>query len=242
MTVYRKGWMVIFSGFFEPIFFLLGVGYGVGSMVGQVDTGGRTIPFAAFVAPGMLAASCMNGAITDGFFNVFFKLNFQGTYDGILATPMGVRDVALGEMLWAQFRGVLYAAGFLVVMAVLDLTQSWWALAALPAAFLVSLAFAAMAIAITSFASKIQHLDTVMGFIVMPLFLLSGTFFPISVYPVPLQIVVQLTPLYHGAQLLRGLTTGTIGPELALHIAYLVAMTLAGLFVAARHLEKRILK
>ena len=113
LLVYKHTWMVIVSGFFEPLFYLLGIGIGLGSMVPPTNG----VSYSAFVAPGLLASSCLNGAITDGFFNIFFKLHYQKTYDGILATPMRVPDVALGEMMWALGRGSLYAAAFLVVLA-----------------------------------------------------------------------------------------------------------------------------
>ena len=115
LLVYKHTWMVIVSGFFEPLFYLLGIGIGLGSMVPPING----ISYGAFVAPGLLASSCLNGAITDGFFNIFFKLHYQKTYDGILSTPMRVPDVAFGEMLWALGRGSLYAAAFLVVLLVL---------------------------------------------------------------------------------------------------------------------------
>src|SRR4029077_5490448 len=116
LIVYKHGWMVIFSGFFEPLFYLLGIGLGLGAMVGKV----AGVSYGAFIAPGLLASSCMNGAISDGFFNIFFKLHFQKTYDGILATPMRVADIVFGEMLWAIIRGSTYAAGFLIVILVLE--------------------------------------------------------------------------------------------------------------------------
>src|SRR6186713_2616970 len=118
LLVYKHGWMIIFSGFFEPLFYLLSIGIGLGSLVPDV----AGVNYTAFVAPGLLASSCLNGAISDGLFNIFFKLHFQKTYDGILASPMRVQDVAFGEMLWALMRGSLYAAAFLVVVLVLGET------------------------------------------------------------------------------------------------------------------------
>ena len=185
LLVYKHMWMVVFSGFFEPLFYLLGIGFGLGSMIGEV--GG--IPYSTFVAPGLLAASCMNGAISDGFFNIFFKLYYQKTYDGILATPMRVPDIAFGEMLWALTRGSIYGAAFLVVVIVIGQTigppmiLSWWAILALPGSVLVSAAFAAIALCITSFVRKIEDFDVVMGLLVMPMFLFSGTFFPTTQLP-----------------------------------------------------------
>ncbi len=243
LLVYRHGWMVIFSGFFEPLFYLLGIGFGIGSIIGAITgPNGQSIPYSAFVAPALLAASCMNGAIADGFFNIFFKLNYQRTYEGVLATPLGVPDVALGEMIWALSRGTIYAAGFLVVMLAMGLILSPWALLALPAAVLVSAAFSAMALSITGYVRKIQDFDIVLGLVVMPMFLFSATFFPLETYPEPIRLVVQLTPLYHGVSLLRGLTTGIVEPAMLLDVAYLVLLLAAGLTIATIRLQQRIIK
>ena len=106
LLVYRHGWIIIVSGFFEPLFYLLGIGYGLGSLIDGVTlSDGTTIPYPAFVAPGLLAMSTMNGAIAESIFNVFFKLNFAHIYDGILATPLGIREIALGELIWSLIRG-----------------------------------------------------------------------------------------------------------------------------------------
>ena len=241
MLVYRHGWLIIVSGFFEPLFYLLGIGYGIGTIVGQVSgPGTEPIPYAAFVAPALLASSCMNGAIADGFFNIFFKLNYQRTYEGLLSTPLGVADIAFGELIWALIRGSLYAAAFLVLMLGMGLILSPWALLAFPAAVLVAASFAAAALTVTTFARRIQDFDLVLGGLVTPMFLFSGTFFPLSSYPDPIQVVVQLTPLYHAVALLRGLTTGAVGPDALVHVAYLAVMLVVGLTVASRRLERRL--
>ena len=129
LLVYKRGWMVIFSGFFEPLFYLLGIGYGLGSLIGERPAGRRAeIPYAAFVAPALLAQATMNGAIAESIFNVFFKLNFSKTYDAILATPLGIREIAVGEMLWSLFRGTLYVLAFVLVMLGMGLVISPMAL------------------------------------------------------------------------------------------------------------------
>jgi lipooligosaccharide transport system permease protein len=244
VLVYKHTWMVIVSGFFEPVFYLLGIGLGLGSMAGNV--GG--LSYAAFIAPGLLASSCMNGAISDGFFNIFFKLYYEKTYDGILATPMRVSDIAFGEMLWALTRGSIYAAAFIVVVLVIGETAgprmilSGWAVLALPAAILISAAFAAIALCITSFVRKIQDFDTVMGLIVMPMFLFSGTFFPVSGLPEAAQWIIPVVPLYHAVELLRGLTAGLVGPALLVHAAYLLVVGAAAFFVAMHRLEGKLIK
>ncbi len=244
LAVYKHSWMVVVSGFFEPVFYLLGIGLGLGSLVPDIDG----IAYSAFVAPGLLAASCMNGAISDGFFNIFFKLHFQKTYDGILATPMRVPDVAFGEMLWALTRGSLYAAVFLVVVLAVGAVMgspmilSAWGLLALPAAVLVAAAFSAVALCITSFARRIEDFDTVMGLGVLPMFLFSGTFFPITRFPEILQWVVQIVPLYHGVELLRQLTTGRVDWTIVLHIGYLVVVGAVALTIAMQRLERALIK
>lgn len=239
--VYKHTWGVIFTGFFEPLFYLGAVGFGVGRVIGSVPFGDTEISYAAFLAPGMLAASTLNGAITDGFFNPFFKLNFAKTYEGIIATPMNVPDIAVGEMLWAQIRGSLYAVGFLAVMLVMGLIDSGWAILALPAAMLSAGALSAGAMILTGIAKQVSAFDKVMNLIVLPMFLFSGTFFPVSQYPDFLRPVVIATPLYHSANLLRSLTTGEVGLEVAGNVAYLTALFVIANAVAIRLIRRKLI-
>ena len=243
LYVYRRGWLLIVSGFFEPLFYLLSIGVGIGAIVGAIPAGpnGEPVSYTLFVAPALLATSAMNGAIYDSTFNVFFKLNYQKTYDAVLATPLGVGDVALGEITWALIRGTLYAIGFMAVMVVLGLVASPWMVFAIPAAMLIGFAFAAVGMAATTFMRSWQDFDLVQ-LVTLPLFLFSATFYPISTYPPALQLAVQLTPLYHGVDLLRALTTGAVGPQVLVHIAYLVVMGLIGLAIVSRRLDKLLLK
>lgn len=244
LIVYKHTWIIIFSGFFEPLFYLLGVGLGIGGMIGSVNG----IHYSAFVAPGLLASSCMNGAVTDGFFNIFFKLKFQKTYDGILATPMRVPDIAFGEMLWAQMRGSIYAVTFIVVLLVMGMVTgsplllSGWAVLALPAAMLCCLAFSSMAICMSSYVRTTQDFDLAMGLVVVPMFLFSGIFFPVTQFPIVFQWAVQVVPLYHAVAMLRQLTTGTVGISILGHIAYLSVLGCVAFIVAMRRLERALIK
>ena len=241
-VLYRREWTLIVSGFFEPLLYLLAIGYGVGGLVGSAVTlNGRPIAYAAFVAPAMMASSAMNGAIYETAFNFFYKLKYVKLYDAILATPLGVADVALGEVTWALIRGTLYALGFIVVMAALGLILSPWAILALPGAMLIGFTFAAIGTAASTFVRTWQDFDLVL-IVMIPLFLFSATFYPITLYPGPLQIFVQLTPLYHGVDLLRSLTTGSIGPSILFDLLYLMVLGGTALLLAAARLERLLLK
>lgn len=240
--VYRGGWLVIFSGFFEPLFYLLSIGLGIGGLVGDVaGPGGRPIPYALFVAPALLASAAMNGAIAESTFNVFAKLKFDKVYDAVLATPLGPGDVALGEIGWAVIRATLYALGFVVVILVLGLVRSPLALLAVPAATLLAFAFAAVGMSATTFMRSWQDFDLI-NLVVLPLFLFSGTFYPLTAYPDGLRVVIQLTPLWQGTDMIRALVTGVVDPSILWHVAYLGVMGLIGLAIVGRRLDKLLLK
>ncbi len=239
---YRRNWIILLSGFFEPVFYLFGIGYGIGSLVPSVvGADGQAISYGLFVAPALLASSAMNGAIYDSTFNVFFKLRYAKTYDAVLATPLGVGDIALGEITWALIRGTIYSLGFVLVMVAFGLVASPWALLTLPAAMLIGFGFAAVGMAATTFMREWTDFDYI-TMVTLPLFLFSATFYPITAYPEALQTIVRLTPLYQGVELLRSLTTGAVGPWIIGNVVYLLVMGLIGLTIASRRLDKLLLK
>jgi lipooligosaccharide transport system permease protein len=242
--VYRRSFMVIFSGFFEPLFYLLSMGFGVGALIGDVPVAGHLVPYAVFVAPALLASSAMNGAIYETSNNFFYKLRYAKLYDAIMATPMSLADAAAGEILWALLRGSLYAVGFLAVVALFGLTgqpliTSPLGVLAFPAAMLVGFAFAGAGLAATTFVRKWQDFDY-LQLMLTPMFLFSGTFYPIDAYPPALQVFVECTPLYRGVHLIRSLTTGTIDPSIAIDVVYLAVLGTVGLTIASRRLVKRL--
>ena len=242
LMVYRRTWMVILSGFFEPLFYLLAIGFGIGSLVGSVvGPNGHAVPYQVFVAPALLASSAMNGAIYDSTTNVFFKLKYAHTYEAVLTTPVGVPDVAVGEIAWALFRGTLYALGFMVVMLVLGLVSSPAWLLAFPGSVLIGFAFASVGMALSTWIRSWADFDK-LQMVLLPMFLFSATFYPITAYPPALRILVELTPLYHGVDLLRGLTTGFIGQSQGADVAYLLMMGVIGLAVVSRRLERLLLR
>jgi lipooligosaccharide transport system permease protein len=243
LLVNRRSWMLVFSGFFEPVFYLFALGPGLGALIGGEITGpaGQQLSYAAFIAPGLLAASAMNGAVYDSTFNVFFKIKYARLYDSMLATPLGPVDIALGEIGWALLRGGLYAAGFLAVMFGLGLTTSAWALLVLPVALLVGFAFAAVGMAATTVMRSWQDFDLVQ-LVLLPMFLFSTTFFPLSVYPPALRVAVTCFPLYHAIELMRAFTSGAVHWGLLGHLCYFVVMAAVGALVASRRLVTLLLR
>ena len=238
---YRRAWYIFASGFLEPVFYLFSIGVGVGQLVTGFELNGQDIPYAEFVAPGMLAASAMNGSLLDSTFNFFFKLKYNKLFDQMLATPLTTMDVARGELSWSLLRGGIYSAGFLVVMLAMGLVSSWWALLAVPAALLIGLAFGGICMALTTWMRSWQDFEWV-NLAVIPMFLFSATFFPVEAYPDAVRWLVELTPLYRGVVLCRELTTGAVSWDSLVSVVYLVAMGVVGLLIVRRRLDKLLLK
>jgi lipooligosaccharide transport system permease protein len=240
MMVARRAWTIILSGFFEPVFYLFSIGVGVGALVGDVQVDGRSISYAAFVAPALLASSAMNGAVFESTLNIFFKLKWGKVYDAMLTTPLRPIDIAIGEISYSLLRGLLYAIGFMVVAASFGLVSSWWSVMAIPVALLIGFAFAAVGMAATTFMRSWQDFDLVQ-LVTLPLFLFSATFYPLDLYPPVIQRITNISPLYHGVELVRAFMLGTFDVTLVGHGVFLVAMGAIGLAVAGRRLEKLLL-
>ena len=240
--VYRRGWVVFITGMLEPILYLLSIGIGVGGLVGDftLDDGSR-VAYVEFVAPAMLAASAMNGALFDSTYNIFFRMKYAKLYDAMLATPLRPTDVARGEIIWALLRGACYSLVFIVVMLGLGLVHSWWMLLALPATMLIGFAFAGAGMALTTWMRTWQDFEYVQ-LAIMPMFLFSATFYPLSTYPDGLPGIVRWTPLYQGIVLTRGMSLGSIGWDGVVAAGYLAAMGSIGLYVAGRRIGQLLLK
>lgn len=237
VLVYRRSLLVFVAGFAEPFLYLLSIGMGVGALVGAVGFGGRSVPYEAFVAPGLMASAAMNGSVFDTTFNFFIKMKYSHTYDAVLATPLSPNDVALGELGSALLRSAVYATAFLLAMWAFGLVASSAAVVAIPAALLIGFAFGGAGLGATTFMRSWVDFDYV-SLATIPLFLFSGTFFPLERYPDVLQWVVRLTPLYQGVALLRAATLGELRWSLLVHVAYLVVMGGVGLAVAGRRLRR----
>ncbi|HEY5251875.1 MAG TPA: ABC transporter permease [Acidimicrobiales bacterium] len=240
ILVYRRQWIYFVSGFFEPFFYLLSIGVGLNHLVGALPLGGHTVAYTSYVAPGLLASSAMNGAVFDSTFNIFFKLKIAKTYDAMLSTPLAPTDIALGELSWALLRGSIYSAAFLLAMTGFGYVLTPWAALCFPAALLMSFAFAGLGMAATSYMRSWTDFDKV-SLAIIPLFLFSATFYPLSVYPGWLQVVVRCTPLYQGVAMVRSLDAGLFSWSILGHAIYLAAMGVVGLAVTGRRLAKLLL-
>jgi lipooligosaccharide transport system permease protein len=234
-------WVVLISGFFEPVLYLLSIGVGVGALVGDLPVAGQLVPYAEFVAPAMLASSAMTGALAETTFNFFGKMKYMKLYDGVIATPVQPFEIALGELGWAMVRGSLYSAAFLGVMVAMDLTTPARAVAAFPAAVLVGFAFGALGMAMSTYMRSWQDFD-LMGSVQFTLFLFSGTFVPAEAYHVALRWLVEVTPLYRAVDLIRGISLGVPGWASVLDVLYLLAATALGLAVASRRMGRLLYK
>ncbi len=237
---YRRMWIIIASGFFDPVFYLFGLGVGLGALIGDVEYGGEMVSYATFVAPGLVASSAMNGAIFDSTFNFYYKLKYAKTFDAMLATPLRLGDIVVGEIAWSMVRGAIYAVAFLLVTLVFGFVQSWWAVMVVPVSLLIGVSFAALGSAITTYMRSWHDFDYIQ-LVLQPLFLASTTFYALDVYPEWSHPLVRLTPLYHGVTLCRSLMLGNVAWVDLGHVAYLLTMLLVGVFLVKRRLSRLLL-
>jgi lipooligosaccharide transport system permease protein len=236
-NVLKRNWLTFLSVFLEPLLFLLSIGVGVGALVGDVEgPGGAPMSYRSFVSAGLLATAAMIGPVMDCTFGFFVKLKYWKAYDAVLATPMGPADVAWGEILWSLFRSAVYAGGFVLTMVAFGLVSSWWAVLCVPVAVLIGFAFAGAGLGASTYMRSFIDFDMVNA-AVIPMFLFSATFFPLSRYPDVLQWVVRVTPLYQGVELERRLLVGELHWSMLVQVIYLVVMGAVGLRVASRRLQ-----
>ncbi|GAA4257795.1 ABC transporter permease [Dactylosporangium darangshiense] len=241
LMISRYTWAMIAAEVLEPLLYLLSIGVGVGALVGHVPgLDDPDVTYAQFVAPALLATAAMNGAMNETSFGTFFKLRFERTYDTMVTTPLTVRDIAFGETAWALLRGAVASSGFLAIVAVLGYARSPWVLLAVPGAALIGFAFAAVGLAVATFLRS-THDFQLIQLVMLPMFLFATTFFPVTVYPRPVQLFVECLPLYHAIQLLREPALGHVSPALLPSAAYLVALGALGLAIALPRMRRALL-
>ena len=240
LAVYKRTWRSsIFFSFLHPLLFLLAMGLGLGSLIERTRPGGfGGAGYLAFLAPGVLAAACMQTATFEFSFPTISKVTWYRNYEAMLATPLLVRDIVAGELGWGAVRLVSVAVPFYLAMVIFGLTSAPLSVLAVPAAVLTGLAFAGVLIGYSAPKDHYNDLTGMFRFVITPLFLFSGTFFPVERLPEVLQPVAYATPLYQGVALVRGFALGTLrpGPALA-HTAYLLAMAAGGAWFAHRKLR-----
>lgn len=242
--VYRRVWRgSVISTFLNPILFLLAMGIGLGRLVDE-RTGGSGLDgltYLAFLAPGLLAATAMQTGAGDSSWPVMAGIKWRKTYDAVLATPVGVGSLTVGHLVWVGIRLTFVSTVFVVVMAAFGAVGLLSGLASVPAAVLTGLAFAAPMVAYTAGLKSESGLSSMFRFGIVPLFLFSGTFFPISQLPGWMQPLAWLTPLWHGVELSRGIALGLDPtPPVTLSVAYLLAWAGGGTWLAARRMERRL--
>jgi lipooligosaccharide transport system permease protein len=242
--VFKRMWRGSMTvSFFTPLFFIASMGLGLGSLVNKSSGGVGGVPYIDFLAPGLLAATTMQTAAFECTYPVLGKILWDHIYDAMLATPLVVRDIVIGEVAWVTIRMLMVATIFWVVMAAFGVAHTFESLLAIPAATLSGLAFATPLIAFTSTQKNDSVMGTVFRLVITPLFLFGGAFFPISRLPLFLQWVAWATPLSHGVALTRGLVLGTlVGPDAALHVAVLLVYAGAGAIIALPLLTRRLVK
>ncbi|MDX6230013.1 MAG: lipooligosaccharide transport system permease protein [Frankiales bacterium] len=241
--VVRSGrpWATLVNGLFEPFLYLMSIGVGIGTLIGPKGhdiAGGYS--YASFVAPALLATSAMNTASNETIWGIWFRLKTEKFFDSLVTTPMTPADVSVGETAAATLRGVVAGGCFLVVLVALGMVHSWWAVLALPAVALISFAFAAAGLWVSTLMTEMHHTQYVQ-LVMLPMFLFSATFYPLSVYPDWLADVVRALPLYQSTDLLRGLDLGQVGWSQLGATAYLLAFGGVTLWLASRRLGRLLL-
>jgi lipooligosaccharide transport system permease protein len=238
----------LFSSFLNPVLFLLAMGVGLGTYVDRSGTAAQALgglTYLQFLAPGLLAATAMQAAAFESTFPIMGGLTWQTTFHAMYATPMSPSEIVVGNLTWIAFRLTAIAAIFTIVMTLFGAAASPLILLAIPSAVLTGMAFAAPIAAFSATQRTPEKFNAVFRFGITPLFLFSGTFFPISNLPAQLQPIAWLSPLWHGVELSRGLALGTIGADpvrAVAHVAVLAAVFVAGSWWAFRTVEARLVR
>ena len=247
--VWQRNWLVykrlwhrsLAFGFLQPVLFLTAMGLGLGALMDQNDLaafGG--VEYIHWLGPGLLAAMAMQTATFESTYPIMNKIMWGRNYEAMLSTPLGIRSIVFGELGWAAFRIGTLATVFLVVLTLFGIPRSPVALLAIPVTILVGVAFSACLIAFTATQKNDVGFSAIFRFVINPLFLFSGTFFPLTQLPDFAQAIAWATPLYHGVELIRGAILDQLDPLTApLHAAYLLVMFAIGAFLADRNLTKR---
>jgi lipooligosaccharide transport system permease protein len=237
LTLYRRLWpSTILSTLFDPILYLLAMGFGLGAYISGVGTGS----YAEFIAPGMVATAALQGAAYESAWNAYVRIFVERSYEAMMTTPAELEDVIAGEALWATSRAALASSIVLLVVATFGLIPSWWALLIPLVAAVGGLMFTVMGLCYTVGRQHMDQLTFMFTLGVTPMFLFSGIFFPISGLPAWAQALAWMSPLFHLVTVVRALATGALAWQLLLHIAWMLTLTLTLWGIPARVLRRRL--
>jgi lipooligosaccharide transport system permease protein len=240
--VYRRIWhRSIVFGFLQPFMFLTAMGIGMGALLAQNPDAFGGLSYIEFLGPGLLAASSMQLGTFESTYPIMNKIMWGRNYEAMLATPLNTRNILLGELSWMGFRMATLAAVFMIVLWLFGIVASPIAVLAVPVATLLGLGFATWLIGYTATQKNDLGFTWIFRFVINPLFLFSGTFFPLTQLPQPLVVAAWATPLFHGVELIRGLTLDRLDPVAApLHLLYLIVFFGIGIWWADRNLARRL--
>lgn len=244
VTVYKRTWLMnLLPNFFEPFLYLLGMGVGLGY---YLNDGMEKQSYIAFIGPGLVASSAMNGAVFETTYNIFVRMNFNRLYNAYLATPTSVKDIVYGELLWATTRSVIYGFTFFLILFVFNalghrVITSYWALLVPFALVLCGALFSVIGTAFTSVIKDINLYSYFFTLFVTPMFLFSGIFYPVSRFPYG-ETIAWFTPLYHCVRLMRALMQSAITESTLVSVAWLIFVTLVLLRFIPRKIAKKLIE
>ena len=246
LTVWRRNALVwrklmaasLLLHFGEPLIYLLGIGYGLGRFVGEIDG----IPYFTFLASGFIAWSAMNVASMESMWSVYTRMVPQQTYEAILATPAEVDDIVIGELLWCGTKSLMSGSAILAVAAMLGAVNDWSALLIIPVIFLTGVCFAAPGLVVTAYARAYEYFNFYMTLVMTPMFILCGVFYPVSSLPGPVQSAVQLLPLTHAVEIIRPIVVGQPVTDLGLHLGALALFGLVSTWAATILFRRRLVQ
>ena len=235
-----RGWRwSFFLSVLTPVMFLAAMGLGLGTLVDEEAAFGG-VDYLSFLATGMLAANCMQNGIFGATYPIMSKITWQRNYEAMLASPLSVRNIFVGELGWMAIALAQVAIPYFVVMTLFGIFDSPTALLAIPAGVLLGLSCAAPMLAYTATLQTDQAYTWIFRLVVTPMFLLGGTFFPIDELPTWGRVVAQATPVFHGVELIRQVTLFELEPSALWHIAYLLVLFAVGTVIGIRNLERRL--
>jgi lipooligosaccharide transport system permease protein len=243
LTVYRKNWKVSFvPPLLEPLFYLLAFGVGLSALVGNVPYEGRQISYVQFIAPALISVSIMYNAFFETTYSSFVRMYYQKTFDAMMSTPLSVEEIITGEIFWGATKSVIASTIMLAVISAFGLISFPEGFLILPLAFLGGLAFGSVGMLFTGMVANIDQFNLPIFLLVTPMFLFSGTFFPLDTLPEWARQLALVLPLTHLVEIVRSLSFGEFRTAQAWNFAYLVFFSFIFFFWAIRKMRIRLIK